>query len=453
MLFRSDASGTRLNVFGTKQQAEAIQQIVETLAGGPPATRETKVVDLGKLAEARRVMALALQLYKDQFAANPQLGPADAQMVSDGVSGRVVVSARADQMKAIEGIFKQLEAVPATAARETKTLEIGGAGDVARLLPIVQKLYAEQWKDRPETDPADAQIVADPQGGRVIVTGRPEHVKEIEALFQKLGPGKAKPQARETRLFDLTTASAAELATTVKLLYAEDAKARFGAQTPDTLIMADTSANRLIAVGDTVELEAVGALVKKLDSSAAQSSSARVFKIKSADPAKLAEVLTTALVRFDAQGRPQKRVTVSVDAKTRTLIVTGDAKELSVVPAIIEQLDQSLGEQPARKIQVVQLNSPTPNTLLTQARKLYDDQVKTQPELGVSELLVMDDATGSQVILAGSEAQLKVFTKLIEDLSKLQPATGERVTKMIEFGPAEEVTRLLPLVRSLYEEK
>ena len=67
--------------------------------------------------EAKRVMALALQLYKDQFAANPQLGPADAQMVSDGVSGRVVVSARADQMKAIEGIFKQLEAVPATAAR------------------------------------------------------------------------------------------------------------------------------------------------------------------------------------------------------------------------------------------------------------------------------------------------------------------------------------------------
>mgnify|MGYP003348332906 FL=1 len=148
----ADASGTRLTVFGTKQQAESIQQIADTLAGSQPAARETKVIDLGKLAEARRVMALALQLYKDQFAANPQLGPADAQMVSDGVSGRVVVSARADQMKAIEGIFKQLEAVPATAARETKTLEIGGAGDVARLLPIVQKLYAEQWKDRPETE-------------------------------------------------------------------------------------------------------------------------------------------------------------------------------------------------------------------------------------------------------------------------------------------------------------
>ena len=450
----ADPSGTRLTVFGTKQQAEGIQQIADTLAGGQPAARETKVIDLGKLAEARRVMALALQLYKDQFAANPQLGAADAQMVSDGVSGRIIVSARADQLKAIEDIFARLQpAATAATPRETRMIEVGTANDVARLLPIVQKLYTEQWKDRPETDPADAQIVADPQGGRVIVTGRPEHVKEIEAILQKLGTAKAKPQARETRLFDLTTASATELAATVKLLYTESAKARFGAQTPDTLIMADTSANRLIAIGDTVELEAVAELVKKLDTTAGQSATARVFKIKSADPAKVAEVLTTALVRFDAAGRAQKRVSVSVDAKTRTLIVTGDAKELAAVPAIIEQLDQSLGEQPARKIQTVQLSSATPNTLLSQARKLYDDQVRTQPELTVAELLVMDDATGSQLILAGNDAQLKLFTKILDDLQKLQPAPAERSTKSFDLGPADEVTRLLPLVRSLYEER
>jgi len=450
----ADPSGTRLTVFGTKQQAEGIQQIADTLAGGQPAARETKVIDLGKLAEARRVMALALQLYKDQFAANPQLGAADAQMVSDGVSGRIIVSARADQLKAIEDIFARLQpAATAATPRETRMIEVGTANDVARLLPIVQKLYTEQWKDRPETDPADAQIVADPQGGRVIVTGRPEHVKEIEAILQKLGTAKAKPQARETRLFDLTTASATELAATVKLLYTESAKARFGAQTPDTLIMADTSANRLIAIGDTVELEAVAELVKKLDTTAGQSATARVFKIKSADPAKVAEVLTTALVRFDAAGRAQKRVSVSVDAKTRTLIVTGDAKELAAVPAIIEQLDQSLGEQPARKIQTVQLSSATPNTLLSQARKLYDDQVRTQPELTVAELLVMDDATGSQLILAGNDAQLKLFSKILDDLQKLQPAPAERSTKSFDLGPADEVTRLLPLVRSLYEER
>ena len=450
----ADPSGTRLTVYGTKQQAEGIQQIADTLAGGQPSARETKVIDLGKLAEAKRVMALALQLYKDQFTANPQLGAADAQMVSDGVSGRIIVNARVEHLKAIEAIFAQIQPTATTTPlRETKTIEVGTANDVERLLPIVMKLYTEQWKDKPETDPADAQIVADPQGGRLIVTGRPEHVKEIEALVQKLGPGKARTSVRDTRIFDLTTASAVELAVTVRTLYLEQAKSRFGTRTPDTLITADTGSNRLIVIADTTELEAVADLIKKLDTTGGQSSTARVFKIKSADPAKVAEVLTTALVRYDAAGRVQRRVTVSVDAKTRTLIVTGDAKELSAVPAIIEQLDQSLGEQPTRKIQVVQLSSTTPNTLLSQARKLYDDQVKNQPELTVAELLVMDDATGSQLILAGNDAQLKLFSRILDDLQKLQPAPADRTTKMFDLGPADEVIRLVPLVRSLYEER
>lgn len=450
----ADPSGTRLTVYGTKQQAEGIQQIADTLAGGQPSARETKVIDFGKLAEAKRVMALALQLYKDQFTANPQLGAADAQMVSDGVSGRIIVNARVEHLKAIEAIFAQIQPTATTTPlRETKTIEVGTANDVERLLPIVMKLYTEQWKDKPETDPADAQIVADPQGGRLIVTGRPEHVKEIEALVQKLGPGKARTSVRDTRIFDLTTASAVELAVTVRTLYLEQAKSRFGTRTPDTLITADTGSNRLIVIADTTELEAVADLIKKLDTTGGQSSTARVFKIKSADPAKVAEVLTTALVRYDAAGRVQRRVTVSVDAKTRTLIVTGDAKELSAVPAIIEQLDQSLGEQPTRKIQVVQLSSTTPNTLLSQARKLYDDQVKNQPELTVAELLVMDDATGSQLILAGNDAQLKLFSRILDDLQKLQPAPADRTTKMFDLGPADEVIRLVPLVRSLYEER
>lgn len=450
----ADPSGMRLNVFGTKQQAEAIQQIADTLAGGQPAARETKVIDLGKLSEANRVITLAVQLYKNQFAANPQLGAADAQMVSDGVSGRVIVNARAEQMKAIEAIFAQLQ--PATATmplRETKTIEVGTANDVTRLLPIVQKLYTEQWKDKPETDPADAQIVADPQGGRLIVTGRPDHVKEIEALLQKLGTGKARTQVRDSRIFDLTTASAVELAATVKLLYLEQAKARFGTQPPDTLITPDTGANRLIVVGDTAELDVVADLVKKLDTTGGQSSTARVFKIKSADPAKVAEVLGTALVRFDAAGRAQKRVSISVDAKTRTLIVTGDPKELQAVPAIIEQLDQSLGEQPARKMQVVQLKLGSPAALAVQARKLYDDQVKTQPELTVAELLVMEDATGGQLILAGSDAQLKLFSGILAQLETAQATPAGRETRVLELGQPEEVTRLLPLVRSLYEER
>lgn len=450
-----DAGGRRFTVFGTKEQALAIQQIVEALSSEVRAPRETKTFDLGRLAEAQRVLPIAQQLYRDQLVSNPTLGTPDAQMISDGKTGRLIVSARADQLKVIEGIVAQLQITGATnqAARETRSFEVGTASDVQRLQPLIQQLYTDQWRDKAETDPADAQIMSDPKTGRIIVTGKPEHLKQIEVILQQLGTGKARTEARDTRIFDLTTASAVELATTVRTLYLEQAKSRFGAQAPDTMISPDTGGNRIIAVGDTNELNEVEAIIQKLDKVSAQGASARVFKLKSADPLKVSEILTSSLVRYDAYGRPQKRATVSVDVKTRTLIVTGDPKELSSVATIIEQLDQSLGAQPDRRMKVVTLKQGKVGELMAKVRQLYNDQLTAQPELSTTDMLMLEDAASNQLILAGSEKQLALVEKILEDLQAAATARGERETKFIEVGQVEELSRLQPLVQQLYTER
>src|SRR6185369_9676176 len=123
----------------------------------------------------------------------------------------------------------------------------------------------------------------------------------------------------------------------------------------------------------------------------AQSSTARVFRLKSADPTKVAEILSSAMVRFDAYGRPQKRASVSVDAKSRTLIVTGDPKELQGVSVIIEQLDTSLGAQPERKMKVVTVKQGKAGELSPRLRQLYADQLTAQPDLGTTEALILED--------------------------------------------------------------
>src|SRR6185436_4689448 len=95
-----DAAGSRLLVYGLKDQAAAIKQIVETLQQQKRTPRETKVFDFGKLAEAQRALPLIQQLYRDQVGS----GAADAQMISDGKTGRVIVSAREEQLTNIEQI-------------------------------------------------------------------------------------------------------------------------------------------------------------------------------------------------------------------------------------------------------------------------------------------------------------------------------------------------------------
>lgn len=450
-----DASGTRFSVYGTKEQAAQIRQIVDTLESQTRAPRETKIFEVGKLAEAQRIIPLATQLYKDQIGNNPQLGAPDAGFMTDNRTGRLIVTARGDQMKIIDDVFSRLltSAVTNAPARETRTFEVGNASDVQRLLPLVQQLYTEQWKDKSETDPADAQIVADARTGRLIVTGKPAHLEQIGAILKQLGAGAAKPEARDTRIFELTTASAVELATTVRTLYLDQGKSRFGALTPDTLITPDPGGNRLIVVGDTNELNAVEDIVKKLDKVSAQSATARVFKIKSAEPDKVQEILQAALVRYDAYGRPQKRATVSVDGKSRTLIVTGDPKELQGVATIIEQLDSTLGVQTERKMKVVPVKQGRVAEIGSKLRQLYQDQVRNQPELGVGDALILEDAPSNQIMLAGSERQLELIEKILDQIQAAQAALSPRDTKMIEVGEAAEVTRLAPLVQQLYQER
>jgi len=452
----TDPSGDRLMVFGTADQAAAVRQIVATVATELPEARTNRVFEIGKPAEAQRLLPIIQQLYKDQASSRPSDGPADTQLLTEPRSGRIIASGRASHLDRISEIINNLKATNGTnLGRETRTFEVGSASDVHRVQPLLQQLYTDQWKERADTDPADAQILGDPRSGRIIVTGRPDHLQKIESILQQLGTSPAKPGAdsRDVRIIDLATATASELATTVRTLYLDQAKARFGTTPPDTTITSDTGSNRLIVVGETNELAVIDELVRKLDKVGSQSATARVFKIRSAEPEKVAEVLSTALVRYDAFGRAQKRATVSVDAKSRTIIVTGDPKELQAVSTIIEQLDTSLGARPDRRMKVVTLRQGKVGEMSARVRQLYNDQSRNQPELALSDLLVLDDATSNQLILAGSEAQLTLVDTILEQLQKNTATLGPRETRPITVGQPDDVVRVMPLLRQLYTER
>ena len=443
-----EPAARRLIVLAPAPVLAQFETVLSTLDAKPDqGQRELRSVEL-KNSKATELLPQVTQIYAEQ-SRGKTLRP--ATLFADASGTRLLVQGTEEQSAAIKQIVETLEQ-QARPARETRTFDVGSSSDVQRIQPLVQQLYRAQWKDRQDTDPADAQIVSDPVTGRLIVTGKPEHVKQIELILQQIGTGKARSENRETRILDLTTASAVELASTVRTLYAEQAKSRFGGQTPDTLITPDAGGNRLILVGDTNELSAVEEIVHKLDKVSAQGASARVFKIKSADPDKVAEILTSSLVRYDAYGRPQKRATVSVDAKTRTLIVTADPKELQGVSLIIEQLDQSLGAEPDRKMRALTLQQGKVATLSPRVRQLYADRVRSQPALGTSEALILDDVESNQLILAGNDEQLKLIESLVTELQSAQVARAARETKLIALSTPEELARLEPLVLQLYRD-
>jgi type II secretory pathway component GspD/PulD (secretin) len=340
-------------------------------------------------------------------------------MIEENTSNQLILAGNESQLQVIEQILNDLQAAQtARSTRETKLLDGGTPEEMSRLLPLVQQLYRDRMRGRDASDPPDAQIIPDQKNGRFIVTGRTNHIAEIEGILAQLRAGQAGPETRETRVYELTTATASDLSATVRTLYQEQAKTRPGTAATDTLILPDTGANRIIVTGSTNELAIVEDIIKKLDKVGAQSASTRVFKLKSADPEKVAQILATSLVRYDSYGRPQKRVSAVTDVKTRTIIATGDPRELQSAAVIIEQLDASLGEQPARVMRVLAVKGRSVSELSTKVRQIYQDRAREDPELGFSEPLILDDVTSNQIILAGTEKQLAAIDEIAQTLQK-----------------------------------
>jgi type II secretion system protein D len=447
-----EPSGKRLIVLGPRPMLAQVEQVVTSLdQPADKAARELHSIDL-KNSTAQELFPTVSRIYGEQSAGKSIKA---ASIYPDASGTRLTVWGTKDQATSIRQIVETLQLGLGTnqSSRETRAFEIGTAADVQRLLPLIQQLYQDQWRNKPN-DPADAQIVGDARAGKIIVSGKPEHIKQIELIINQIGTSKARPptEARETRVYDLTTANAIDLATTVRTLYTEQAKVRLGTLPPETLILPDVSANRLIIAGDTSELAAIEEIIQKLDKVSAQSASVRVFKLKSADPDKVMEILSSALVRYDASGRQQKRVSVSVDPKTRTIIATGDPKDLQGASVIIEQLDTQLGAQPERKMKVVSLTGGRATDLAAKLRQLYADQMKSKSELGTADALILEDTTSNQFILAATEGQLKLLEQILADLQSALAAQSPRDSRIYDLTTASAL-ELATTVRTLYQEQ
>jgi type II secretory pathway component GspD/PulD (secretin) len=316
----------------------------------------------------------------------------------DAKTRTIIVAGDPKELQSLQNasvIIEQLDnALGQQPERKIKVVSLKQA-KVSELLPKARQLYNDQLANKPELTGSEMLMLEDTPNNQIILAGSEGQMALLDTILTQLQAAHAAPPERDTRIYDLTTATASELATTVRSLYQEQAKDRPGLRLEDTAIFPDASANRLIVTAATNELAIVEDIIKKLDKVSAQSASVRVFKVKSAEPDKVAEILSSALVTYDAFGRPRKRVSISVDPKSRTIIAAGDPKELQGAQVVVEQLDTTLGGQPERRMTVLPVKAGKAADLLTKIRALYDDQVKAQPELAATDVLMLEDAASN----------------------------------------------------------
>ncbi len=440
-----DPSGKRIIVVAPGHRIAAVEQVVRGLDQKPDgAERTLHVVELKKQA-AGALMPTLTRLYEEGEKGKKTRA---ATIVPEASGRRLMVYGSDAQAQTVRDLVTKLESGVVTGDRETKLFEVGQPEDVTRLLPLVQQLYREQMKDRDANDPADAQILPDERAGRIIVTARPAHLAQIEAIIAKLITGKVEPRQRETRVYNLNSTTADELLASVRPIYQNEIKNHPEIVSPQAVILPDALSNRIIVSGFPNELIIIEGIIKKLDQVSEQMGNTRTYELKNAQADSVAQLLSSTLVRYNPNsGRNIPRVTVGVLPNGNTLIVSGQPADLAAASTIIERLDSS-AESFNKQLKIFQIQGGNTSDFAARLKQLYTEQVRSKPEHGPADALMLPDVPTDRVIVTASEKQMPLIEKLVADLDKLAAdAVRELRILPLQHNPAPI---LMPVLREIF---
>ncbi len=410
----ADPTANRLIVIATEADFESVREIVDTLDVAPKAVeRETRIFELTDAAEVERLLPIVQQLYREEGVSRRTGGAADAVFIADSANRRFIVTGRRSHLERIAAILERVRSPANRLPRETRVLALGSAEELSRVVPLLEQLYRVRVEDRPELGPADAEFVRDATTGRCLVIARPDHLALIDEIAATLDAGAA-PEAVDTRVYELRTGSATELAETVSRLYRERARGRPGARTERVLVLPDSTANRLIINAPRSELTAIEAIVSMLDAASTQTDDTRVLRLENADAQQVSTILSNALVRRTASGAVP-RVSVGADPKTNTIVVSGEPRDLQAAAVIVEQLDRAEDARP-RVLRAFDVGAADVTQLAGTVEQVYQSQVKGAPGSGAADALVVGDVTGNRLVVTATAEHMALIEKIIGEL-------------------------------------
>ena len=440
----ADPNSGNLIVSGRTTHLEMIASLVAELQVTAPPVRQSKSLSLANV-KAAEAMTVLSQVFSRELASSE---PGSKLILTPSVDGESLFMEAPERLaKRVESLLALVDQPGETVERSVKLIQVGDAAEVQRLQPMVTQIYKNHYEGN-DKEPADAQIIADPVTGTLVVSGRKNHVLLIEKLVAELGLQETQDRPRVIRVYDLKNTQAETLATTVTLLYEEKTKGRPGVRTEQVLVLPDAATNRLIVMATDDELLVIEKLISQVDQVSLQTAGTRVFKLRANEASEVARIIQQSLVNIDGGGNTSPKVSVAADPKSNTLIVSGEPEDLQAAAMIIEQLD-NIGGKPDRAVRVFTLLNTKAETAALQAKSVYLDQMKGRSELGASDAMILPDASGRRLIVTASKDQLPLIEQVISVLDEETAITKrEVVVHSLENGSAVSITSVIANVFS-----
>ncbi|MBS0196736.1 MAG: hypothetical protein JSR77_08260 [Planctomycetes bacterium] len=437
-----DEASNSLMVVADKESMDRFAKVMDELQRQTGPAREVRLLEL-KVAKAEEVVGFLRDLVKSSEALMIR-GGAEPSFEVIEATNTIMAAAQPSQFPIIDALVKSLDNRQMAEKPPMRIMRLRST-DAANLAAVLQREYdkrpAEQRGKQPVT------IEADPGTNTLIVSAQADVLPEIEAIVARLNEmDAAGAEGREIRIFPLKVARAEELGQTIDQMFPEppvplDPRTR--QPRPDlkpareVVVRADRATNSLIVDAPAKRLAGFEQIVKSLDQAkVADDLTLRTYRMKRADASAVAATLRS-LATSGSLGNAGKSaaapVTVSVDAPTRTLIVSGPTEIFAAVEDVVNKVDAApempasdLKLYPLAKARADRLAPVVQRLLAARARELVTSQGKGGAE---DEKLVevTADAASNTLIVSAPREIIAIADGVIKSLDADSIATATEV--------------------------
>ncbi len=413
--------------------------------------REVRLIEL-KLAKAGDVVDFLRGMVESSESMMIRGGPAPVFETVDATNS-IMVAAQPAQFAVIDSLVKGLDARQTADKPPMRILKLRST-DAANLAAVLQHAYDERPIEQRGKQPVS--IAADAGTNTLIVSASTELLPEIEQIVSQLNEQTTDANGHEIRIFPLKVARAEELARTIDQMYPEPPipldprtrQPRLDLKLPkEVTVRADHATNSLIVDAPSKRLAGFEQLVRSLDQQKlGDSVTLRTYKLERADLASVASTIEKLAGNGSFSGKPLTApVTVSTEASTRTLIVSGPQEVFDSLEATLKTLDAA-PQLPSTEMKIYPLTTarserlqPLVERVLTQrARELQPELVRSgadAPRL----VEVTSDGPSNTLIINAPRAILAVADGLVQTLDQQSVSSGVEV-RVFRLGKGEAAT-------------
>jgi type II secretion system protein D len=272
--------------------------------------------------------------------------------------------------------------VKVQAADDGTTLVTGPRSSVTRMAELLVKLDAalpvettvsvfEPMRAHPNTlaanvralvragalgnDAGDVEILPDPSMHAVLVAGRQVDVKAVMALLEDRDQQTALPLTTTLEVHDVRHGDPKVLAGAVSTMLRDRARwpqalrqaVAAGTAVPNPTVIADLDSSRIMINGPSDLMPLARTLLASLDRPASDTGAVetRVVQLERADATNVMNATQAALAAKGRFSPAARRVTVSAEPSSNTIVLTGPVRELDDTMALISSLDEGVSAE------------------------------------------------------------------------------------------------------------